>query len=105
MSSKPKRNVSTVPRATSTQAAEMGGALAGELQRVTRKSDVAHTKSISNVANNWAVSWTIGSKPNATSNNGCDFDRASHLQLFNLMRESRGAHAMGSLRPGAWGRS
>jgi hypothetical protein len=34
---------------------------------VTRTSDVAHTKSISNAANNQAVSWTIGSKPNANS--------------------------------------
>jgi hypothetical protein len=104
MSSKPKRNASTVPRATSTPAAEMGGALAGNSAR-TRKSDVAHTKSISNVANNWAVSQTIGFKRNATSNNGCDFDPASHLQLFNLMRESRGARAMGSLQAGAWRRS
>jgi hypothetical protein len=51
------------------------------------------------------VSQTIGFKRNATSNNGCDFDPASHLQLFNLMRESRGARAMGSLQPGAWRRS
>jgi hypothetical protein len=30
-----------------------------------RKSDVAHTKSILNAASNQAVTWTIGSKPNA----------------------------------------
>src|SRR5260370_24803826 len=36
-----------------------------------RKSDVEHTKSISNAANNQAVSWTIGSKRNANWNAGC----------------------------------
>ena len=36
-----------------------------------RKSDVAYTKSISKAVNNRAVSWTIGSKPNANSNVGC----------------------------------
>jgi hypothetical protein len=35
-----------------------------------RKSDVEHTKSISNAANNQEVSWTIGSKRNANSNAG-----------------------------------
>jgi ketosteroid isomerase-like protein len=38
---------------------------------MTRKSGIARTKSISNVANNQAVSWTIGSKPNANSHVGC----------------------------------
>src|SRR5580704_7164473 len=40
-------------------------------RRMTRKSDVARTKSISNVANNQAVRWMIGSKPNANSHVGC----------------------------------
>jgi hypothetical protein len=38
---------------------------------VTSIPDVAHTKSISNAPNNQAVSLTIGSKPNANSNEGC----------------------------------
>src|ERR1700693_6471655 len=42
-----------------------------ETRRLRRKSDVAHTKSISNAANNKGVSWTIGSKPNVNSNEGC----------------------------------
>jgi hypothetical protein len=46
---------------------------------VKRKSDVAHTKSISNAANNQAVSWTIGSKPKANLNAGC----------FGLRRRAR----------------
>ena len=37
---------------------------------MTKKSDAAPTKSISNAANNQAVIWTIGSKPNANSNAG-----------------------------------
>jgi hypothetical protein len=36
-----------------------------------RKSDVVLTKSISNVASNQAMSWMIGSKPNANSNPEC----------------------------------
>jgi len=36
-------------------------------RRVTRKSDVANTKSISNAADNQGVSWTIGSEPTANS--------------------------------------
>jgi hypothetical protein len=36
-----------------------------------RRSGVAHTKSISNAANNQALIWTIGSKRNANSNAGC----------------------------------
>jgi hypothetical protein len=27
------------------------------------------------------------------------FDQAGHLQLFNVMRENCGAHAVGSLQP------
>jgi hypothetical protein len=42
-----------------------------ETRRVTRKSDVAHTKSISNAANNQATNWTIGSRRNANSTEGC----------------------------------
>src|ERR1700730_5103628 len=38
--------------------------------RVTRKSDFARTKFISNAANIQASKWTIGSKPNASSNAG-----------------------------------
>jgi hypothetical protein len=30
-----------------------------------------------------------------------DFDQAGHLQLFNVMREGRGAHTVGSLQLGA----
>jgi hypothetical protein len=30
-----------------------------------------------------------------------DFDQAGHLQLFNVMREGRGAHAVGLAQPGA----
>jgi len=38
---------------------------------VTRKSDVAHMKSISNAANNQVVRRRIGSKRNANSNAAC----------------------------------
>ena len=37
---------------------------------MTRKSDAARTKSISNEANNQTLSWTIGSKPSVDSNKG-----------------------------------
>jgi hypothetical protein len=36
-----------------------------------RKSDVEHTKSISDAENNRAVTWTIGSKRNANLNVEC----------------------------------
>ena len=67
MSSKPNRKRISEIRATSTQV-EMGEV--SVVNSITRKSDVARTKSISNVANNQAVSWTIGSKRNANSNGG-----------------------------------
>ena len=66
MSSKPKRNGSTGLHTTPTQAAETGEAMVGN-QRMTRTSDVAPTKSLSNAADNRAVSRTIGSKPSARS--------------------------------------
>jgi hypothetical protein len=34
-----------------------------------------------------------------------DFDQAGHLQLSNVMRESRGTHAVGSVQSGAGRRS
>src|SRR5579862_4886178 len=40
-------------------------------RRARTKPDVAHTRSISNAANNQAVSWTTGSKPNENSNPRC----------------------------------
>jgi len=46
---------------------------------VTRKSDAAHTRSISNAANNRAASWTIGSKPNVNS----------HMRCFRARRQAR----------------
>ncbi len=55
MSSRPKRNRSTGPQATTTQAAETGEA---SVRNAARDED------------NQAVSWTIGSKPNAKSKEG-----------------------------------
>jgi len=52
-----------------------------------RKSDVEHTKSISNAANNRAAIWTIGSKRNANSNAGCF---AARRQARKEIRDIRG---------------
>jgi hypothetical protein len=58
MSTKPKRKEITEPQATSTQP-ETGEVSLGT-RRVTRKSGVARTKSISNSARNQAMCSTIG---------------------------------------------
>ena len=69
MSSKSKSEGITEIQATASQA-ETGDVSVGN-SSLTRKSDVAHTKSISNGANNQAANWTIGSRRNADSTEGC----------------------------------
>jgi len=51
---------------------------------VTRKSDAARTKSISNEANNQTLSWTIGSKPNVNSNKGCFSERSLQIAAAGM---------------------
>jgi len=58
-----KGNRNTRLRAIATQVAEAPW----RTRSLTNTLDVAHTRSISKAANNQAVSWTIGSKPNANS--------------------------------------
>jgi hypothetical protein len=70
MSSKPRRNETKKIHAIPSQEARRERLRQG-VRRVTKKSDVAHTKSISNAAYNQAVSWTIGSRPNANLKVGC----------------------------------
>lgn len=53
------------------------------------ESDVAHTRSISSAVNNPAVSWTIGSKPNANSNVGCFGTRRRARKRIRDIRGSR----------------
>src|SRR5689334_20814622 len=57
-------------------------------RRVTKKSDVAHMKSIWSAADKPAVNWTIGSKPNANSRRG-EFNNA----------QSRGSGTLNWLAP------
>jgi len=51
---------------------------------VTRKSDAARTKSISNEANNQTLSWTIGSKPNVNSNKGRFSERSLQIAAAGM---------------------
>jgi len=61
---------------------------------VTTKSDVAHTKSTSNAANNQAVSWTIGSKRRANSNAGCF---GARRRARKGIRDIRGSKKKGNI--------
>jgi hypothetical protein len=69
VSSKLKGNSGAQPQANSTQP-ETGG-FRYRARRVQRRSDVALTKSISNAANNQAMTRTIGSRRNKNSNAVC----------------------------------
>lgn len=51
---------------------------------MTRKSDAARTKSISNEANNRTLSWTIGSKPNVNSNKGRFSERSLQIAAAGM---------------------
>jgi putative oxidoreductase len=51
---------------------------------VTRKSDAARTKSISNEANDQTLSWTIGSKPNVNSNKGRFSERSLQIAAAGM---------------------
>jgi hypothetical protein len=71
---------------------------------VTRKSDVAPTRSIWNAANNQAGSWTIGSKPNANSKAECcgGYRRARRVEPSDSSATFLGEAASGLvLRAGA----
>ena len=51
---------------------------------MTRKSDAARTKSISNEANNQTLSWTIGSKPSVNSNKGRFSERSLQIAAAGM---------------------